>query len=230
MPQDRFYAGVPFSEGSTIELQDEEFHHLTRVMRVKEGETIELVNGQGELAAAVFVEQKKKSAVLEIQTVTAGKPTQPLILAQAIPRLNRLDIIVEKGTELGMTELWLFPGALSERKEFSATQMERLQTIAISAMKQCGRLFLPLIRYFPSMQKCPLQGHALFFGDLSPQAPSLINMPKPKSSVIFIGPEKGLAEEEIEWLIQNHALGVKLHDNILRTDTAAIVSLALFTA
>lgn len=220
MPQDRFFIPALFSSGQTLSLEDLEFHHLAHVMRIKENETIELVNGQGQLASATVLQMGKKNAQLKIDSlINEPKPTDRLILAQALPRLNRLDLILEKTTELGVTEIWLFPGKLSEKKEYNP---QRAEQILINAMKQSGRLFLPALRYFPSLEKCPIETIPFYFGDLSEGALPL----KIAAAGIFIGPEKGFSENEIEWL-KKHAQGVKINRNVLRTDTAAIASIAL---
>ncbi len=227
MPQDRFFIDAFFSQNQGLSLQDLEFHHLSHVMRVKEKETIELVNGQGQLALAEVLEIGKKNARLKINSLTSQKkPSRALILAQALPRANRLDFILEKGTELGMTEAWLFPSQLSEKKEMP---VQRARQIAIAAMKQSGRLFLPEIRFFPSLKECPMSIQA-YFGDLSEDAPPLAAIFKGQDATIFIGPEKGFSEGEIAWLKSQGALGVKLNNNILRTDTAALAALSILAA
>jgi 16S rRNA (uracil1498-N3)-methyltransferase len=223
MPQDRFFIDAPFALHKTLPLEDLEFHHLIHVMRVKENERIELVNGQGQLAEAAVLQIAKKHALLKIEAITSEEPGLPLILSQGLPRLNRLDFILEKGTELGLTDLWLFVGDLSEKKEVN---LQRIKGVMIAAMKQCGRLFLPKVQFFPSIEKCPLQIPA-YFGDLDPKAPLLTPLIKPgEPAAIFIGPEKGFSARETEWL-KKKATGVKLNSHILRTDTAAIAAVAI---
>ncbi len=95
-------------------------------MRIQEGEIIELVNGRNELAQAKLIEIEKKRARAEIVSVVKTEPSRPIILCQALPRPNRLDTIIEKGTELGMTELRLFPGERSEKKNLSELNLNDL--------------------------------------------------------------------------------------------------------
>src|SRR5207248_2602313 len=131
-----------------------ELHHLVNVMRTRLGEKIEVVNGQGQLAEAILQSIEKKSASLRIESVETSSPfSQRLILAQGMPKQNRLEFIIEKGTELGMTEIWLFPASRSEKKDFSVNQLERLNILTIAAMKQCGRLFLPKIVIMPPLKQ-----------------------------------------------------------------------------
>lgn len=234
MPVERYFIEKSFSLNESCELSDQEFHHLIHVMRNKVGERIELVNGKGELAQGTLQVIHKKHASISVEEIyKAPSPTFQIILAQALPRANRLDFILEKGTELGMTELWLFPGKHGERKELTSHQIERMQTITIAAMKQCGRLFLPKILAKPSLEKWEHFPPHAFFGDLSPEAPlfkeKLSQSLAQAEITFFVGPESGFNEEEIQ-LLKKHAEGVKLHPYTLRTETAALCALSLISA
>lgn len=230
MPHNRYYLDAPLNENETVTLADEEFHHLSRVLRARVGDAVEIVNGHGQLAHAHLVELAKKEARLEIKALEEANPKPPLILAQALTRMNHLEWIIEKGTELGATSFWLFPGILSEKDELSPTQSLRLKHLAISAMKQCGRLDLPSIELKPPLLKWqPLQG-TLLFGD--PRAPFLwesdLTRPLPSPTIFLIGPESGFEEQEVDFM-QNvlKAKGVRLHSNILRAETASLTALSL---
>lgn len=234
MPVERFYFSHELLSGEQISLKEREFHHLVHVIRIKEKETVELVNGQGVIATATVVRLKKQEAVLEIlETVSYPPPLFEIILAQALPRINRLDFILEKGTELGMTQLWLFPGSYSERKGLSESQIDHMHQVTLAAMKQCGRVYIPSILIKPPLKKWEKLEYPSFFGDTQPTAPSfkqfLENPSKTKGIIFFIGPESGFSKEEEALLKQWGAEGVKLNDNILRTDTAAIAALTLIT-
>lgn len=233
MPHDRFFYVHPFSTGQRIALDDEEAHHLIRVMRAKPGDLLEIVNGNGQLASAKVEAVDRRKAILVLEAVTQSPaPKERLILAQAIPRPNRLDTIVEKCTELGMTDLWLFPGERSERRELSNQQLSRAHAQAIAALKQCGRLFLPHIEVKPPLKQWTQLPFPCYFGDVSPQAFSLQaawQASKPKQVICVIGPEAGLSPREEEILRELQGTGVRLHPNILRTDTAAIVALSLLS-
>lgn len=234
MPTERYYHREEFLEGNQIFLKDLEFHHLAHVMRNRPGEEIELVNGDGQLAKARINAIEKKQAIVDVLEVFQS-PTldKPLILAQAIPRLHNLELILEKGTELGMSELWLFPTSHSYKKHFTPNQLERFHTILISSMKQCGRLFLPEIVMMPPLNEWQNFCLPAFFGDTNPKAPSFMsvwNNLNPKEGAIFcIGPESGFTPEETSALQNLGARGVKLNNNILRTETAAIAALSIIS-
>jgi len=228
MPAYRYYVDHGLNVRSMCEVEGSEQHHLIHVMRAEKGDRVELVNGRGSLAQAEIISISRNTASVRIESVINESSQQStLILAQALPRLNRLDTIVEKGTELGMTELWLFPGALSERKALNKKQLDRVKHIAVAAMKQSGRLFLPNIRLLSSLIDWERPEGQLFFGDLHPDAPKLYSAEIDKSLTvaIFIGPESGFTGKEEELLKNWGARGVQLHQNVLRTDTAAIAAL-----
>lgn len=232
MPAERYYSTTDLQFRQRIILDEHEFHHLIHVMRSKVGDKVEVINGRGVLALARVVNIDKRQAVLEIsESYTEPPPPFELILAQSLPRLNRLDMIVEKGTELGMTQLWLFPGDRSERKDLTAHQFERIKAQTIAATKQCGRLYAPGLSLLPPL--CDWSGfdRPLFFGDVKGSAPwlndALEELPAAKGLIIIIGPESGLSIEEEIHLDSLGARGVKLHKNILRTDTAALSAMTM---
>lgn len=234
--RERYYYPGALIEHTPLFLEGVEFHHLVHVLRGKVGQPIAVVDGLGSLAEGFILSIDKKKASFELTSIYR-EPPPPLtcILAQALPRLNRLDFIVEKGTELGMQQLYLFPGENSERKTLAPAQIERLENILVAAMKQCGRLFLPKIKILPAIKQWQKNDFSLplFFGDLSPQAPSfqqaLLNSPA-KKAIFCTGPESGFTADEEVFLRSCGAEGVKLHANVLRTDTASLVALALMTA
>lgn len=230
MPHNRYYIDSPMGEDQPVVLSGEEWHHLARVSRARKGDQVELVNGRGQLARATVNDLRKSDAELIIGTVLEKPSPPPLILAQAIPRMNHLEWIIEKGTELNATAFWLFPGNLSEKDTLSPNQIARLKHLCVSAMKQCGRLDLPEIVLMPSLSQWkPLEG-TLLFCDTAENAPNLWNLPRVQFLPIylFVGPEKGFDSKETSILSSAlRAQGVRLHPNILRAETAPLVALSL---
>lgn len=231
MPEDRFYTKEKLSKSDVL-LQGEELRHIA-VMRMKEGENVELINGKGELAEARVISLGKKEARLEVTSVQHKPPSFPLILAQAIPRPSRLDVILEKGTELGMTKLILFPGEHSEKTSFTQEQLQRIEKVLIAAIKQCGSLWLPEVEIAPPLLKWQELPCTSYFGDFREGAMTLhsawVKKPPEKGALFVVGPEKGLTEREEKHLEELGAVGVSLHKNVLRTDTAPLCALSLMS-
>ncbi|MDF2577273.1 MAG: hypothetical protein K0S74_757 [Chlamydiales bacterium] len=235
MPAERYFIQQELKKDSIITLDDQEFIHLSRVMRTRIGETVEVINGAGALAVGELVQLDKRQALIKLNDITiAPKPSCEIVLAQAIPRPNRLSFILEKGTELGVTHFCLFPGEGSEKGDFSDNQLLRHEALLIAALKQCGSLFLPKLSVTPMLKnwEIALTGRG-YYGDVSPQAPKLVdqlNQHKLGDSVtFFVGPERGFTQKEIEILQKMGVIGVSLNRNILRTDTAGISALSIIS-
>lgn len=216
MPLNRFFVDDPLEEGSCISLEPKEEHHL-RVMRCQKGEMVELINGKGVLATARL--QKPLQIISKRE-----EPLPPaIVLCQAICKPNRLDTILEKGTEIGMSEIWLFPGEKSEKKNVSANQLERATNIFIAALKQCGRLHLPKILIKPPLAKWQKLPGLTFYGDPEgKRLPSEVSLPVH----FIIGPEAGFSPHEKK-VLQRLGQGIYLNPAVLRTDTAPLVALSL---
>lgn len=230
MPDNRFFIDAPLVE--EVVLQDEEMRHIL-VMRPEIGDTLELINGKGDLAQGRITAIHKKEISIQI-TSHHHEPEDPvkLIIAQGMPKLPRLDIILEKGTELGMTELWLFPADRSEKVGLSANQNDRIRKILIAATKQCGRLYLPKIHMIDPIANWKTTSYSLFygaFGDDIPTFASVLKTPPQDGMVFVVGPESGLSSKEEKLLDKLGAKGVSLHKNILRTDTAPLAALTLMS-
>lgn len=221
MPHSRFYMDHPLEEGAQLTLEGEEFIHLARVMRKKEGEQVELLNGRGVLAHATLTHVGKREALLRIEMREKRAPLlPPLTLVLALPKAAALELVVQKGTELGVSAFHLYHSTRSEQQPPSSKLLRRLLAICICAMKQCGRCDLPTLSCgFP-----PLQGR-VYFGDLTPSAPPLSEVGSLPATLI-IGPEKGWSAEEVEHL-QERAEGVSLSPYTLRAESAAIAGVAL---
>lgn len=233
MPENRFFIPQPLKDD--LEVPKEELQHL-HVMRKKVGDLVEIVNGKGQLARATLIHLTRNRAEVHIEQVTFRDPLNPaIILAQALPRFNRLETIVEKAVELGVSAIWLFPAARSEKTSLSEQQKYRLEQIAIAALKQCGRLDLPPILEKPPLTQWIAGSECVFFGDIHPNTPSLFQALQnqkfaSKPLLFFVGPESGFTQEEHAHMKhQINAIGVSLHPNILRVDTAAIVALSIIS-
>ena len=226
MPSNRFYfegSLVRFEEGA---LEGNASNHLNYVLRRKREERIEIINGMGFLATAKVLKVEKSKTTFRVLEVTYKAPSvPPLNLVQALPKLSRLELIVQKGTELGVTRFHLFPSKQSETRSLSPHQMKRLEKISIEAMKQCGRLDLPKIEWRACMDQLNLPKGNAYFGEPT----AIQTLPRGSSPyLLFIGPEKGFTHLEKETLEKRfHAQGVKLHPHTLRVETAAIAAITL---
>lgn len=218
MPENRYFLDQKIDQGDTVTLPKEEQKHL-RVMRKEPGDTIELVNGKNLLAQATLLTPETAQVT---SITTQDPPKRQIILAQALLRPKNLDLVIEKGTELGATAFWLFPGEKSEKKELSENQKNRLTHLTISALKQCGRLDLPTIVEKPPLTEWDPPSLPLLYGSLTSQN----TLSKPGSVIFAVGPESGFMQNELKILEKLGARDITLNPNTLRAETAALCALS----
>lgn len=222
MPHDRFFLDAPLTK--RVALTGPELHHLSHVMRLKTGDTIELVNGKGSLATAEILSISKQRAELEILSSSDTLiPPPRLILAIPLLRPSKLELILEKCTELGADAFWIYPAAHSDKDTLSEHQLERLQYVTISAMKQCGRLDLPPITLLPKFEAIFQHKATFLYGD--PRA-SLGAIPSFEQAIFITGPESGFSEKEMK-VLKEKGVAVRLNRHILRAETAPIAAAAI---
>ena len=231
----RVYVDAVLESGAHLTLTGSAASHLTRVLRLRPKAALTLFNGRGgEYAASI--ERIKGSKV----TVTVGEHAAierespfPLTLAQGVSRGERMDLVVQKATELGVVRL---VPVLTERsivrldEEQSDRKSSHWRAIAISACEQCGRNRLPEValpaplREF--LRQPPEDSVRLL---LSPSATQRIeDVPRPaRGATVLIGPEGGLSDAEQEDAVTAGFTAVNLGPRVLRTETAAIASLTL---
>lgn len=229
MPAYRYYIDDPLDQTHAT-LDGLEHRHLTRVMRQKEGELIELVNGKGKLAKATLEQIKKNESLLNLEHVDFFPLRYRLYLVQAEPSLTHLEFIAEKGTELGMSELILFKGDKSQ-SHLSESKLMRIKAKLIAALKQSGRVYLPQIKWKKKLEDLDLRVDFSCYGDLTPKASLLYERLHKQHSfesyAFYSGPESGFSQRELNIFKELQYSGVSLHSNILRTETAPLVFLSL---
>jgi 16S rRNA (uracil1498-N3)-methyltransferase len=219
-------------------LSPSESNHLCRVLRAEKGTTVELFDGHGTLAWGTVEHSDKKKAVIQVQqTDHVPPPPNPrIILAVSFAKGQRFDWLIEKCTELGVDHIAAvqFEHTVKLGK---ASAMDRYHKIAITAAKQCRRLYLPRITG-PEKLGPTLDGlinqypeNTLLFGDLNGQKFSDSQALKNTlDRVIIIGPEAGLSNNESKRMQELGASGVLVNRNILRIETAAIAFCAVLAA
>ncbi|NOZ60050.1 MAG: 16S rRNA (uracil(1498)-N(3))-methyltransferase [Calditrichaeota bacterium] len=237
---DFFYSPPELISDAVVEIQGEEFRHLTRVMRKKPGDIINVVDGIGNVYTVVIKKITRTLAQGEIQKRVRlmGEPIFQLTLAQAIPKSTRFDWVVEKSTELGVAEIIPLVCDFSV-KEGSPNRRRRWEKIAIAAMKQCHRSRLPKIhepvRFSDFLAENPAKRPA-FMAHPEKGAPGLSTIllnkqekyRRKRSAIIFIGPEGGFSENEIELAKKKECQFFTLGQRRLRAETAGIAAVTIF--
>lgn len=240
----RFYIDQNQVSGDLITITGSDVNHIKNVLRMKLGESILLCDCQGKdyhCKIRHMEEQVIEAKVEEVTDTMTELPTK-IYLFQGLPKKDKMELIVQKAVELGAVEI--IPVMMKrtivklEDKKKEAKKIERWQTIANSAAKQSNRGVIPsvseVITYKEALNRAkemdlvllPYENEEGMEG-----ARNLIKEARGKKSIgIFIGPEGGYDESEIE---QARELGMKpitLGQRILRTETAglAILSILMF--
>jgi len=233
MPKDRYFFDKDLKKDEFISIQGQEASHINFIMRKKKNDFIELINGKGILAKAKILNISKNLVEIKINNLFFEKEKkQKIILIQSIIKSDRLDLIFEKCTELGSDEFWLFKSKNSKKINFTKNKLNRIKNIFISAIKQCGRLYLPKIKFLNSIEDLKNIKGQFFLADLKKDNKNLIDSYKKNAENIFfiIGPESGFTKEELNYFeINLQALPIKLNENILRSETAAITSISIIS-
>jgi 16S rRNA (uracil1498-N3)-methyltransferase len=222
-------------------LSGTDLHHLSRVLRLVPGDRIIVADPAGREATATLVEVTSDSVLADVDAPIARPRAPRIVLAPGLSRRERMELTVQKATELGVDEIWPL---LTERcvvhldEERTGKRTERWRRIAEEAAKQSQRSEVPAIR--EPMTIAELASEAGRFdvvlvpwedaaaegsgiGDVLDEAGAT-----PDTSVLLvIGPEGGLSEPEIDALTAAGAGVVTLGRSVLRTETAAIVALTL---
>jgi 16S rRNA (uracil1498-N3)-methyltransferase len=208
-------------DAARVEIVDDEAHHLIHVLRLHEGDTVALFDGDGRAANATIARIADESVELNVgDALPANESPLQMTLAVAVPKGDTMSLIVQKLTELGVTSI---QPLISDNSEVSAEaivkRIERWERIALEAAKQSGRSRLPRVEPPRTFEELAREGAWL----LSPGA-SPFPATKPTNPLVFVGPEGGWSEPELELAFARKLVVFGLGPRTLRTETAAIAA------
>lgn len=217
-----------------VALPPDAAHRFFRVLRLGPGTVVEVFDGAGRVARGRLEEP---GSLVETVIEQANDRLPPLVVAQAVTRTEKLELVVQKGTELGASRFVLVDCArgqvhLGDRAE---KRRDRLARIAEDAARQCGRVSVPIIEGPIDVPRLCAEVRAFpgvaAVGLVTAQAPlsEVLAADAEKTGrglFIVVGPEGGLDDREAHALEQAGAVPVRLGAHVLRTETAALVALA----
>lgn len=235
----RFYCPQPLLPGTTVDLPETVAHHL-HVVRQQPGDELVLFNGEGGQVRARLVEVGKRRASAEVVAHEAHDAELPfqVTLAQGLPEGSKMDWIVEKAVELGVTAVQPLAARRSVVKLAGDRADKRLahwQAVVVSASEQCGRNRLA--------QVAPLQEFGRWLAEPAGDAVRILLSPRadaslaqwtratpPRAVCLLVGPEGGFSTEEEDAAIAAGALPLSMGPRVLRTETAGLAALAVLGA
>lgn len=222
---------------NTATLSPEESRHAAQVLRLKPGAQVVLLDGHNVYSAVILSADVLRVTARITGMLPDNEPKTRITLYQGLPKADKMEWIAQKSTELGVHAIQpvLFSRCDRDGKN-SEKIIQRCQRIVCEAVKQCGRGFVPTVARPVSFQEIlpMIRSHAQAFvaweGEQQLRIADLSFQGKALDVAVVIGPEGGIAREEIDQLASAGARMVTLGARILRTETAGIVALAsIFT-
>lgn len=224
----RLFYDKSLSINFSSKLDKSQSHYIYKVMRVGIGQTFSLFNKNGEWEAKI--ENYKDQAVdfLVIKKIRSNENNKEIWLAFAPIKLNYLNLMIQKATELGVTKL--IP-ILTERTIVRKINLARINKIVIEAAEQSNRLDIPKIEKLTKFKNFLKENKNtnIIFGDLNTNNVKF-DFKDEKPVCVLIGPEGDFTEDERSMIFnQKNITPIKINENILRSETAAISMLSLIS-
>lgn len=234
MRKTRVYVETNLTAGVSVTIGDDSFHHLSHVLKHREGDTIYAFDGNGGYFESTIISKSKRSITLqpEIFVKDNRESGLRLTLAQGVSRGQKMDFTIQKAVELGV---YIFVPIMTDRSnvrldsERSDKRLNHWQKIIISACEQCGRNVLPTILEPVKLEEWVSVDTNSMRLVLEPESGSSFSDLKHEDADISLicGPEGGLSDNELDICTKSGYLAVSLGPRILRTETAAISALAI---
>ncbi len=210
-------------------LSNEESKHCIKVLRLKKGDNVQIINGKGSIYLCEIIDANHKKCLLKIvEKRSKDKRAEYSVHIAIAPTKNndRFETFLEKATEIGIDEISPFIGRFSERKKINTNRFEK---VIISAVKQSANPFLPnmnSLNTFHDLINTKFEGEKYIAHcyESSNKKHLKNSYNKGEDVMILIGPEGDFSEDEIKQAISKGFNEISLSDNRLRTETAGIIA------
>ncbi len=235
----RFFIGKSAIVDGVGVVEGELFRHMIRVLRCKVGDRVILADGEGEEYGALLTSVEGERAfvrILESVAVAVAGTTPEITLFQGIPKGDRMELILQKGSELGATS---FVPLLSSRAiprlagDKAVERVRRWERIVAEAARQSRRSDIPRVGAIVSLTQALAAADQevkllLWEGESRQGLRDILeSIPCPASVALLVGPEGGFSREEAEEAVAAGFIPVTLGSRILRTETAGLAVLAI---
>jgi 16S rRNA (uracil1498-N3)-methyltransferase len=232
----RIHCAQPLHAGQCAQLDSEAANHVTRVLRLREGAPLILFDGNGGEFEARIATLGRREVTVELGAHYARDSESPLeiTLVQAVSRGERMDYTIQKAVELGVSRIAPVLSArsvVSLDEERRGRRMEHWRKIIVGACEQCGRNRLPElldVRPLDAWLDQPPEGLALVLDHRAKHRLGELGLAQ--AVTLLIGPEGGLAVEEVAAAEAAGYGGLRLGPRVLRTETAAVAALSVLQA
>jgi 16S rRNA (uracil1498-N3)-methyltransferase len=228
-----FYIEAFDASQQLITLNEETSKHVVQVLRMKQGEQLNLTDGKGSLLTAAISDAHKKHCVVQVKAVSyQPQASRKITIAVSLVKnSSRFEWFLEKATEIGVTEI--IP-LLCERTERQHFRFDRMKGIIVSAMLQSQQTWLPVLHEpvkFENLKMMQFENAVKLIAHCEETEKNslhmILNEAKGLNYIMLIGPEGDFSPAEIELALQNNFQPVSLGETRLRTETAAVVAATL---
>ena len=228
-----FYISEFTSSQKEIELDEDTSRHVVQVLRMKEGEELNLTDGKGNLITAGIIDDHKKHCTVKVvdSKFTSQTSRKITIAVSLLKNTNRFEWFLEKATEIGVSAI--IP-LICERTAKQKFRYDRMNQICISAMLQSQQTWLPVlhepakyIEYIKSLMGDTNVTRFIAHCEEPAAKQNLSTLQPFNSSIILIGPEGDFTKDEIKLALENNFMPVSLGETRLRTETAGVVAATL---
>ena len=234
----RFFIDPETAVDSEFFLSEQESHHLQRVLRLQSGSLLQLLDGRGNVYDAEIVELGKQVKLTILKSRFVKQDAIPLRVCQSVLKGQKMELLIQKCTELGVKEFTPFYSERSQlkKKELSkiTKKYERWQRIVEEACKQCGTPWAmklqPLLSFEEMVTGAPQQAQKILFWEEEQTANSLHGLQLQRDAAgvqIVFGPEGGFPEEEVQQARDEGFYILSLGDRILKAETANIAAVSI---
>jgi 16S rRNA (uracil1498-N3)-methyltransferase len=229
----RFFIKSPDIKKNILDIDDQRIiFQLNKVLRMKTGSRFNMFDEDGREQAVEILEIDRHNIICNVLEDVKRK-TEPEIevnLYQAIPKKPALfELVIQKATEIGVSHI--YPLITNRTENNRISKFDRMQVIAIEAAEQSRRTKIPVIHHPVNFNEAITKTKNVYVAYEYEESKSLADylpaMNKAKTANIFIGPEGGFEQKEIDFAIKNKACLFTLGTRILRTETAAISALSI---
>jgi len=223
-----FYVNPEGVNGQTAVLDDFERRHMVKTLRKKTGDLVNLTDGNGHHLIGTISQTTPRLVVQIEQKIKIPLPAAQITLACGFIKQNRLDFILEKGTELGVTHFVFFK---SRYANYHSANQNRLIKVVRQALKQSLHFYLPRVTILKSFAEFlkfsePFQFKLTAIDQTFPAIKQVVKNSQSNEWLIAIGPEGGFSKEEVADMLDQNFQGISLGSHRLRTETAALSALA----
>ena len=228
----RFFLQQGAISADLIVVNGAEARHITSVLRLKPGQAVEFFDGKGAIFSAVFETTEKDRVLARITAVRREEDSvaSPLTVAQCLLKGKKMDLLVQKATELGVHTFLPVVSRYCENHGDRRHQEERWQRIMIEACKQCHRASPMRIAPVASLTHTDFTVYSHRLAAWEQEQSAALPTPfieQPGAICLFLGPEGGLHSEDLQILQHKQFTTFSLGSRILRGETAALAAMSI---